>query len=338
MPNELKLTIADNLGVGDINALVCTSRAMNRLLTPYMYRRAKNLCSKSRPFFLRAVDSGSLTAVRRFIEVGTSVNMSDTTDLLRPTSLHSCVQGGNLGMTQLLIKNGANISAVNRLGLTPLHYAVRRRRSSESLVRLLLDAGADLFVSSMLYHTVLFTATMYGTTSIVQLLLHRGAIPTIHEHDGATPLHGAASHGTAATVQLILKAGVNIEATNSSGETPLHMAAKFGKADNVDTLLQWGANVNATSRIRSTPLLEAVLYFGTCGEKQAAAHRILHVAPPPDGSCWKGTEACVPSCRFAQYNQRTVDILLYAGADILATSNNNISPLRWAVVHSYGTE
>jgi hypothetical protein len=82
VPNELKLMFADCLDVHDINSLARTSRAEKRLLTPYMYRRARDPCSSdARPYFLKAVAGGNRTAVRHFIAVGTSVNMSDPTDI-----------------------------------------------------------------------------------------------------------------------------------------------------------------------------------------------------------------------------------------------------------------
>jgi ankyrin repeat protein len=71
--------------------------------------------------FLRAVKTGNLMAVRHFIEVGTSVNMSDPTDIYHPTALHSCVEGGYIKMAQLLIQHGVNMSPVNDFGHTPLH-------------------------------------------------------------------------------------------------------------------------------------------------------------------------------------------------------------------------
>jgi hypothetical protein len=50
---------ADCLDLDDINTLVCTTRALNWLLTPYMYRRSKDLKSRDRrPYFLKAVDAG----------------------------------------------------------------------------------------------------------------------------------------------------------------------------------------------------------------------------------------------------------------------------------------
>jgi hypothetical protein len=97
--------IADRLDLGDINTLVRTIRASNRLLTPYMDRRAKGRQSSAieRPFLLEPVNAGNRAPLRRFIEVGTSVNMSDTIDHSRTTVLHSCVGDGHIDIVQLLI-------------------------------------------------------------------------------------------------------------------------------------------------------------------------------------------------------------------------------------------
>jgi ankyrin repeat protein len=329
------LMFADCLEINDINTLVRTSWALKRLLAPYMYRRAKDGYSRGgRPFFLRAVDTGSLTAVEQFIEVGTSVNISDPTNHSLPTALHSCVTRGNIRMAALLIRNGVNMSVLNGLGSTPLHCAVSGPNSSEALVELLLDAGADISATSEWGQTILFTATMYGPTSIVQLLLHRGAVPTVREGDGATLLHWAAKYAAATTVSLILEGGANIEVTNDMGETPLHNAALAGRTDNVETLLQWGANVEATSLVGFTPLLHSVRYWPRASTRTlAAAHRILHRAPRPDGGCWQGTEACVPSCQWAEHNHPIVDLLLDAGVDILRTTDSNCSLLDWAAAY-----
>jgi ankyrin repeat protein len=188
IPNEVKLMFADCLNLHDINSLMRTSRAENGLLTPYMYRLAKDLESTRRyrgPYVFEAVDAGNLTAVRHFIEVGTSVNMSDTLERLRPTALQSCVQDGNIEIVRLLIEHGVNMSAIYLFGWTPLHYAVSRMYYGESWaicetwVRLLVDAGADISATAKYSRTILYAATMYGITSIFELLLQRGAIPTV---------------------------------------------------------------------------------------------------------------------------------------------------------------
>jgi hypothetical protein len=125
VPNDLLLVFADYLGLRDIDALVRTCQAVNRILTPYIYCRAKHLRIRGgRPFFLLAVDASNMTAVRRFIEVGASVNIRDTMKDLRPTSLHSCVARSDIAMAQLMIENGASLNADNLYGITPLHLAV----------------------------------------------------------------------------------------------------------------------------------------------------------------------------------------------------------------------
>jgi ankyrin repeat protein len=329
----------DCLDLDDINSLVRTSRALHRVLTPYMYWRAKDLKSKyGRPYFLRAVDAGNLAAVTQFIEVGTLVNMTDTSDPSLPTSLHSCVHCGNMAIAQLLIQNGVNRSAVNQLGWTPLHYAVGRGwPASEAMASLLLDAGTDISTSAPFFDTILYTATRYGTSSIVQLLLQRGAIPTTCEPDGATLLHYAASHATAATVRHFLEAGLNIDATNGLGETPLHCAAIFDRKDTIEALLQWGANVHAFDNAGFTPLQ---VYF-QWKPSDSAAHRILHHLSLPGVCSWIGSETCVPVCRFAEFDEPVVDLLLSAGANISLSRNSTLSALAQATswVHSqYGIE
>jgi ankyrin repeat protein len=329
VPNELKLMIADCLDLDDINSLIRTCGTENRLLTPYMYRRAKGIATRhGRPCFLKAVDAGNVTAVMHFIKVGTSVNMSHKSEYLRPTALHCCVQDGNIEIAQLLIQHGVKMSPVNDFGWTPLHCAVARAHSSRTWVRLLLDAGADISATSEMYGSILYTATMRGTPSIVQLLLQRGATPTTMDSDGDTLLHCSQwdQLGTEATVGLFLDAGVNIEATNKRGRTPLHQAAKYGREDYVKELLKWGAHVDATDNKGRTPL-QAFLKWRPIS---SAARHILHHDALPAGCASKGREACVPSCRFVENVEPVVDLLLSAGADIRASRNSTRSPLDWA--------
>jgi ankyrin repeat protein len=193
IPNELMLTFTDCLDLDDINTLVRTTRALNRLLTPYIYRRAKDLRSRNpyrRPYFLRAVDAGNLTAVRHFIEVGTSVNMSDPAELFVPTALHRCVCGGYIEIAQLLIQHGVKMSPVNHFGDTPLHKAIGGK-SEEIWARLLVDAGADICARTEYGETILSWATTCGKLSAVQFLLERGAIPTTRNRRSSTLLHNS---------------------------------------------------------------------------------------------------------------------------------------------------
>jgi ankyrin repeat protein len=317
---------ADCLALDDINTLVRTTWALNRLLTPYMYRRSKDLESWSgRPYFLQAVNAGNLTAVRHFIEAGASVNMNDPTELFLPTALHRCVLEGYIEVAQLLIQHGINISPGNHFGVTPLHDAIGGE-SEETWVKLLVDAGADISARSADGYTILSWATTCGNPSTVQLLLQRGAIPAIRNSSGDTLLHCPVLGGSAATVGLFLEAGLHIEATNALGETPLHHAAKLNRNDYVFELLRRGANVDAIDMKGRTPL-QAIL---SSRRSTSAARHILHHETLPEVCSSNGREACFPSCRNEKFFHPVVDMLLSAGADIRASRNSTPSPLDWA--------
>jgi hypothetical protein len=324
MTNELKLMFADNLELDDINTLVRTSQAMNQLLNPYLYRRARHLYSRcGRPYFLRAVDLGNITAVRHFLEVGTSVNMCDPNNSFVRTSLFSCLQDGNIEIARLLINNGVNISATNELGWTPLHFAVRHWAPSEAMVTLLLDAGADISAPCRFFPTILYTATWFAPTSIVQLLLHRGADPNIREENGCTLLHFAAIHGTAATVRIILEAGLNIETTNDSGETALHCAARLDRHYAVEALLECGANVHAVNNEGLTPLQAFFKWNSRPGRKES------HMARSNPRSR-EDSQASFPKSLFYEFDEPTINLLLSAGSNIWANRYSTPSALDWA--------
>jgi ankyrin repeat protein len=281
--------------------------------------------------------------------------------------------------------------------MTPLHYAVHRSDPNETIVRLLVDAGADISAPTTFYEIIL-TVIMFGHTSIMQLLLRRGPISTIREKDGFTLLHCATELGTPAMIRLILEAGVNTEASNCLGETALHLAVKYDRKDIVQALLQSGANVAAIDYAGFTLLhcaagnrtpatvqllldagvnIEATNYFGetalhlavkydsenivevllqsganteaidNAGRtplqtffqwtiRYSAAHRVMHRATRPDICRCECCIACVPVCRFVDFDEPVVDQLLSAGANIWASSNFTRSPLDTATLWMSG--
>jgi ankyrin repeat protein len=325
IPNELKLMFGDNLVVHDINTLSRTSQELYWLFTPYLYRRAMHLRAvTARPYFLVAVDSGNHVAINKFLAVGTSVDMRHDEHRLA-TSLHSSAVRGDIGTAKLLIQKGIDVSAINLVGETPLHLAVARKSSNEAMVRLLADAGANLFATTESSLTILSSAARYGSTSIVRILLEHGADGTIVGSGKQTPLHAAALHGSVAVVRLLLAAGQDHDARDSSGNTPLHCAVYSGSVEKVHALLYWGAIVSARNNSNDTPLHEAVIGDGSHDD----ADRIIHHALGFRGRCPK---SCVPVCRFAGRHDSMVGQLLLGGADIIATNNDGICPLDWAMV------
>jgi len=122
-------------------------------------------------------------------------------------------------------------------------------------VRRLLELG--IFIDTRDEYderTPLHLSAYYGRVSVVRLLLEYGADVEATDSDGCTPLHLAAFKGHLSVVKLLLEYGADVDAIDNDGGTPLHLAAANGHKDIVELLLERGADVNAKDNEGRTPL------------------------------------------------------------------------------------
>jgi ankyrin repeat protein len=135
----------------------------------------------------------------------------------------AAMNGDREALKQLL-KQGADVNAVQGDGVTALHWAATR--GDADMASMLLTAGAN--------HRA---TTRFG---------------------GYQPLHVAAERGHAAVVRALVKAGADANATTLQGTTPLMLAAQAGDTDTLTALLDAGAQANARETERGhTPLMFA---------------------------------------------------------------------------------
>ena len=90
--------------------------------------------------------------------------------------------------------------------------------------------------------TALMQACRFGLTNVVKILLQAGADVNLTNNDGNNALWLACFSGDLATIEVLLEAGVNIDNQNITGATALIYAASAGKTDVVKCLLEAGAN------------------------------------------------------------------------------------------------
>ena len=151
---------------------------------------------------------------------------------------------GDAARVELLLTEGADVNAPQGDGMTALHWAARSVNAP--LVRLLLDAGADVAATTRIgAYTPLHLASEVGNAAVAGLLLAAGAEQTATTADvgGATPLHLAAAAGDAATVRLLIEHGGRVDAREARwGQTPLMYAAALGREEAVRALLTGGAD------------------------------------------------------------------------------------------------
>jgi len=131
-------------------------------------------------------------------------------------------------LRQLLDADPAAATAYASDGFFPLALAAYFGRPAA--VQVLLEGGADVSATARNPMRVqpLHAAVAGRHLDVVRVLVEAGADVNVHQHGGWTPLMGAAAHGDVETVDLLLAHGADPTATNESGRDAASLAREHG--------------------------------------------------------------------------------------------------------------
>ncbi|MEM7184992.1 MAG: ankyrin repeat domain-containing protein, partial [Spirochaetota bacterium] len=190
-----------------------------------------------------------------FKERGANVNVRDK---LGRTPLHYAVDSENMKIiSYLLEKQKANVNVKDREGNSPLHAAVSQ--GNLKIVTYLLSKGADPNEKDSNGNNLLFSIPISTTDSlqILNLLLAKH----VGINDRNTVLHrflNFAGTEPISHIKLLLAYKPDIQIANQKGVTPLHLACQRGYLDVVKILLKQGANKYVVAKDQNTLLHFAV--------------------------------------------------------------------------------
>jgi uncharacterized protein len=262
--------------------------------------------------------NGSAPIVERLLKAGASPNAAS---VVGETPLMIAAHTGNAAVvSQLLAHGAAHNAAESNLGQTALMRAVAENHLE--VVRTLLAAGADARARSKNRFTPLLFAAQQGNIEIARLLIAGGADVNEAAPDGiagdtnaarsfkpdteAAALLVAIDSQHEAMAAFLLERGANPN-LQGAGRTALHSAVQQAMPELVKALLARGADPNAPLT-RPMPLLSRFIL---------QAHG-LEVS----------TIGATPFWLAASYGDvRTMRILVEAGANPLAKSSDNTTPL-----------
>lgn len=164
-----------------------------------------------------AAEQGHTNIVKVLLKTGASADLPND---LEQTPLWFAVNKGHAEISQMLLDAGASPSPWGNEH-EPLLFAALGNKFAD-IVTSLLKAGANVDATVPFTGiTLLHTAAEEGHTALVKLLLEAGAQVSPRTVTGATPLHQAAVHGRTEVAKLLLDAGADINALEHDGMTPL---------------------------------------------------------------------------------------------------------------------
>ncbi|KAF7180031.1 hypothetical protein CNMCM7691_009084 [Aspergillus felis] len=289
----------------------------------------------------RAAGRGDMAVVKWLLSQPVGV---DAANYDKGTALMLAVYRRNAAVVEQLLQHGARLDARDLNRATALHWALLRwtdpsleifncdstlgvdlKRGlpvTSNIVKMLVEAGADLEAKNAMDETPLARAATNGSESAVRLLLEKGANVESRDKSGFVPLLSAAWKGHTAVVCLLLEYGAKIDSTNGNDNTALMLAADNGHHETILSLLARSAEINRVNHAHQTAL--------SCAAEKGhdkTVETLLQYGAEVDLPDHTGRTPIL--CAVQNEHERCVELLVPC-ADVTRGDIEGRTPLWWA--------
>ncbi|KAK1946481.1 Ankyrin repeat and SOCS box protein 13 [Phytophthora citrophthora] len=177
---------------------------------------------------------------QQFEDAPHQIGVDELHEELDTTPVHAAARAGQVeDLREILRVDAAQAVALDKYGLTPLHWACDRGEAAAA--RLLLQHGADVNAveKRMFKRRPLHFAVLSSSEETVRELLAHHADVLAVDYRGWAPIHGAAYSGDVDSLTALLDAGASLTTQlTHRRETALHIAASQGRVDAAQLLLK----------------------------------------------------------------------------------------------------
>jgi ankyrin repeat protein len=161
------------------------------------------------------------------------------------------------------------------------------------------------------YETALYKATARGDEAMVRLLLEKGANVDITTDCGFTALHRASMDGNEAIVRQLLDKGADTNSEDIIGETPLEKANETGNKEIARLISERRADIPTESLKENEPVVQILLEDGTTVElDEKSKDQLLQKAAAEGRKAVEGILPGKPIYDFGDLISRTKDAVL----------------------------
>ena len=216
--------------------------------------------NKGRTALMIACERGNFWTVKVLIDFSADVNLQDSkgkTALMKTCELFIAAEYPQLlelhrgvpedvdksefenvrasSIVKLLLDNGAQVHLQDSEGVTALMIACQK--GVETCVEYLTRTDSDVNLQDNKGKTALMRACRVGIEDIVKILLNKTAQINLRDNAGQTALMFACKYGWTDVAKLLLMGGAQISIQDKRGESALTIAFKFGLTSNIAELL-----------------------------------------------------------------------------------------------------